>query len=99
MIDLRPVGGQDPGRIIVKRDPWQEQTEAGIALPPVAVGQWRDDRRPRTVCGTVLAVYEGCSDMRPGMRIAFWERAGTDLVFGGETVTIMWAGEALAEVE
>ena len=91
-IDLHPVEGD--GRVIVRRDPDQAQTAAGVVIPIVC--------RAKDTTGEVLAVHSGVvrpCQVKVGERVLFGKYAGTDIRWRGELVTIMPEAELLAVLD
>lgn len=97
--ELRPIGGM--GRIVVRRDPRPMHSDGGIAIPE-PVRQAARSPAGRKACderGTVVSTYRDCTAVSPGDRVLFWEMAGTDIEFGGETLTVMPESEIVAVIE
>lgn len=88
---LQPVSGG--GRIIVRREPDAVMVN-GVAIPVPC--------QKHSQFGVVLAVHAGVErpcQVRVGERVVFGKYAGSDIVWQGETVTIMAEEEIMAVLD
>ena len=79
-------------RCVVKRDAKPEEVKEGLIYRPGTTIS-----RPTT--GTVLAVGDGCTELKVGDRIKFETFSGYDVTVGEEEFTIMRESEVIGCLE
>ena len=65
--------------VIVERDEQKEVSRGGILIP--------EDTRENASTGTVIAVGEGCTDLRAGDYVVFPDTDGIDVKFTDSDIT------------